>query len=177
MGFLDSIFDVVAPLVSTFVPGGGVISALGRAAGLGTQPTRTVAPAPVAAAQSQILTGRSVGLPTTETRAARINRDLAIGGGNGQVSVMTIVQTIDNATGAVVREKTLRGSPFLMNNDIAVAKRVFRTVGKLSGRLPKKIVKQSQASKLKDEIQDAAFDVIRRGTDCHPMHLHHGNGS
>jgi len=171
MGFLDSIFDVVAPLVSTFIPGGGLIAAAGRAAGLGSQPVRA-APIPNigGTALGGVIPARA-GAAALAAQAAPAGAALSIGGGNGQVSVMTIVQTIDNATGAVIRTKTLRGSPFLMNNDIAVAKRVFRTVGKLSGRLPKKIVKQSEASKLKDEIQDAAFHAIRSGVSHGGHHL------
>lgn len=50
----------------------------------------------------------------------------------------TIVQTVSRSTGAVVKEETFRGAPFLMNHDITVAKKVFRVASKLHGRLPRK---------------------------------------
>lgn len=171
MGFLDTLFDIAAPIVSAIVPGGGILAGLGRAAGLGSQPVaRTAIASPLQIPSAAL----AATMPSLRAPAARqfIGAAQGVGGGgNGQVSVMTIVQTIDNATGAVVREKTLRGSPFLMNSDIAVAKRVFRTASKLGARLPKRIVKQSEASKLKDEIQDAAFSAIRNGAHHGGHHL------
>jgi len=54
----------------------------------------------------------------------------------------TVVQTIDRTTGNVVKQELFRGSPFLMNHDIVVAKKVFRMASKLHGRLPRKSVKR-----------------------------------
>ena len=54
----------------------------------------------------------------------------------------TIVQTVSRATGQVVRQEEFRGSPFLMNHDIVVAKKVFRMAQKLHGRLPRRQVKR-----------------------------------
>lgn len=85
----------------------------------------------------------------------------------GQVSVVgarivatqTIVQSLD-AAGNVVKQKILEGSPFLMNKDILAAKRVFKLSGKLASRLPKKTVKQSLTSRLKDELIHHAIERI-----------------
>jgi len=79
-------------------------------------------------------------------------------GGNGMFTTITIVQTLSNATGEVVRQRTLRGSPFLMNRDIGIAKRVFRTATKLHGRLPRRAVQQSRTKMFTDRLLDKALD-------------------
>jgi len=86
--------------------------------------------------------------------------------------VRTIIQTISPA-GKVIRQSIEKGRPFLMNRDIVIAKRVFRTVAKVSGRLPKRTVKQSAASMLKD----AAIDKAMRDVLTDNGHHHNGNGS
>ncbi len=81
--------------------------------------------------------------------------------------VVTIIQTIA-PNGKVVKQKVEQGRPFLMARDIVTAKRVFRTVARVSGRLPRRTVKQSKASML----TDAALDKALRDT----MSDDNGNG-
>jgi len=75
---------------------------------------------------------------------------------SGKNQVRTIIQTL-NPAGQVIKQKIERGRPFLMARDIVIAKRVFRTVAKVSGRLPRKTVKQSKASMLTDAALDRAL--------------------
>jgi len=79
------------------------------------------------------------------------------GGGNGRTATRTIVQTMDLATGQIIRMKTMPGSPRLMNSDVAAARKVIKSVGKLHNQMPRRTVKESQATKLKDAAIAAAL--------------------
>jgi len=79
-------------------------------------------------------------------------------GGNGNTFRRTIVLTIRASDGVIVRRKVLEGSPHLMNKDIQIAKRVFRTSTKLGGRLPKKVVRRSRKSMLMDQVMENALE-------------------
>ncbi len=79
-------------------------------------------------------------------------------GGNGQTFRRTIVLTIRASDGVIIRRKVLEGSPHLMNKDIQIAKRVFRTSTKLGGRLPKKVVRRSRKSMLMDQVMENALE-------------------
>lgn len=75
----------------------------------------------------------------------------------------TIVQTL-SADGTVVRQKVLRGSPHLMNRDLMIAKRVFNVSTKLHAKLPRKTVKESEVTALKNRIVKNALD--KAGAPC-----------
>ena len=92
---------------------------------------------------------------------------MAVSGGNGRTTRMTQVATIDNDTGTVLKIVTLKGAPFLMRNDVIIAKRVFRLSSKLAGRMPKRTVKQGLASQLTEKVQRNLIDsVAARATAC-----------
>ncbi len=74
----------------------------------------------------------------------------------GKNRVRTIIQVI-KPDGTVCSQKIEAGRPFLMNRDIVTAKRVFRTVAKVAGRLPKRTVKQSRASMLSEAAVNKAL--------------------
>jgi len=95
-------------------------------------------------------------------------------GGNGVTHRRTVVQTIDNATGTIVREDIRRGAPFLMNDEIQIAKRVFKTVSKVAARLPRKTVKESSTTALKNQLIDASLTNAIAHTGHHGGH--NGNG-
>lgn len=80
--------------------------------------------------------------------------------GNAQNFRQTIVQTIDRATGRVIREEIHKGSPFLMNTDIVRAKRVARLVSKAHARLPRRTVKQSAMSAANEALQNRMLAQI-----------------
>lgn len=79
-------------------------------------------------------------------------------GGNGLTFTRTIVQSVNKETGVVVREEVLRGSPHLMNRDLAVAKRVFRLAGKLHRRMPKRAVRMSRQKMLTQQVVENALE-------------------
>jgi len=89
-------------------------------------------------------------------------------GGNGRVHTRTIVQTVDNATGQVIKQKIMMGSPHMMNSDIQAAKKVFRQSAKLAARMPRRTVKQSAASKLTDAVTQRAIQNVQGGDSCPP---------
>jgi len=146
MGFFSSLLGVA----------GGAIKAgagfLGRIFGSGT--ARTVGTIGAGVAAGELLSAGAGALFGG-------GDDVAGGvGGNGRTTVITTVQTIDNATGQVIRQKRLRGAPFVMRSDIIVAKRVFRLASKLHGRLPRKLVEKGVMATFKDKVIEKALDKI-----------------
>lgn len=89
----------------------------------------------------------------------------ATGTGGESNRTRTIVQTI-NPAGQVVRQRVLRGTPHLMNRDLMVAKRVFRVSQELHGKLPRRTVKESEVTALKNRIVKNALD--KAGAPCPP---------
>lgn len=86
--------------------------------------------------------------------------------GGGKNRVITTVSTI-NPAGQIIKQKQLAGRPFLMNKDIVTAKRVFRTIQKASGRLPRRTVKEGKTKQLTDAVMDKALsNVITDGGKC-----------
>jgi len=88
--------------------------------------------------------------------AERVSGGAVAGCPSGKNTVITTVQTFDR-DGSLVRSKSTRGSPFLMNVDIVTAKRVFRLVAKASGRLPRKMIKEGKTKQLTDAVMDKAL--------------------
>lgn len=72
---------------------------------------------------------------------------------------VTRVMSLD-ASGTIIATQNFEGTPFLMNKDVIAAKRVFRLSQKLARKLPKRTVKQSAVSQLKDAAVDQAMRVI-----------------
>jgi len=91
----------------------------------------------------------------------------AVGGGggrgNGQFVRQTTVQTFDLATGQVVRQQVFDGAPFLMNNEVQRLRTVARKLGRANAKLPRRTVKQSPLSELKDAAVSAALSNVRKG--------------
>jgi len=150
MGFLSDVFNTLAPLAQLGSPAQFLAPPQrGSSAPLATQPrARPVTRAAVAAPAGQ---------------------QIAAAGGNGATHRVTIVQSIDNNTGAVLREEVMPGSPFLMNKDFETAKRVFKMISAANTKLPRKVVKQSEITVLKNEV---VKDALRNAT-----HHHNGNGA
>jgi len=174
MSFIGSILGAGARLLGFGGARAATGAAAGAAAGAGTGffgglarlfggAARTVLPIAAGTALGGLLAGGVGG------RAAALAAPGGLVGGNGRETTITTVQTIDNATGEVIRQRQLRGSPFLMNSDIAVAKRVFRTANKLHGRLPKRTVRQSQAAMFKDAVMQKAMDTVICPPPCPPI--------
>jgi len=116
MGFLTDLFQTVAP----FVPGLGPIGA--GVASIGAE--SLAARGGVIAEGVQALTGAGASAPVVTGTS----------GGNGATHRRTIVQSIDNSTGEVLREEISPGSPFLMSRDFQTAMRVFSLVSAAQDR-------------------------------------------
>jgi len=105
--------------------------------------------------------------------AAAARRGVGVGG-NGVTHLQTIVQSIDNATGAVVREDIMKGTPFLMNSDMIVARRVFKMLSEANAKLPRKTVRQTETTALKNQLVNTA---LQAGISHNVHHSgHSGNG-
>jgi len=85
---------------------------------------------------------------------------LAGGGGNGQFSKQTIVQTVNLATGLVVKAVLLDGAPFLMNKEVASLARVTRKLGKASRKIPRRTVKQSLGAQLTEKVLSQTINNV-----------------
>ena len=78
--------------------------------------------------------------------------------GNGRFVRSTIVQTTDLTTGAVVRQQTFDGAPYLLNSEVRGLKRVFRKAQALSAKIPrKKAGTPSLATIFKDRVMQEAI--------------------
>lgn len=84
--------------------------------------------------------------------------------GNGKTANRTLVQTLDLTTNRIVRTTVHPGTPYMMNSDIQAAKKVFRQSRQLHARMPRRTVKESQVTKLKD----AAIEQAMRNVTCPP---------
>jgi len=90
--------------------------------------------------------------------------------GTGAMRKRTIVETID-ANGKVVKRKVTKGGVAVFQADVTAANRVARQVRKLDKRMPRKLVKQSEIARLKDEVTEQALRDARdhgHGHNGHP---------
>ncbi len=182
MGFWS---DTVGPLLSgvgKFIPGpigvvanlaGGLISSdetttktnlqSAATAITGGTPKKLAGPA-----VAQVL--RTTVAPTAVALAGAAAMDMpetvvTIGGMKNVVT--TIIQTRD-PSGRVIKTETRKGRPFLMKQDLVIAKRVFKTVRKAGEKLPKKTVRPSRSQMLKEQIVDVAMQKLITGPSCPP---------
>jgi len=93
-----------------------------------------------------------------------------IAGGNGVVARQTIVQTVDLASGAVVRSEVLPGAPFLMNSEVRSLRRVAKKVGRAHAKLPRRTVQKSAMKELTDAAVAEALRNVQR--PCPPATSH-----
>jgi len=146
MGFFSDLLGTALPILGgalTAVTGGtalaGAIGALPQSQALAAIP---VAAAANAAAQLPVAT-------------------------NGSLRKRTIVETFDPRTGQVTkRDAALPGAPAVMRSDVVAANRLDREITKLNKRRKKKVVKQSPAAALKDELELAQLRSLRRQLDA-----------
>jgi len=173
MGFFSNLLQTVAPIVSSFVPGGSLIT--GAASALGILP-------PAITTQGPSTLGRPPLTSVVQQRDVRV-RALAgqndpriiqdriargLGAGNGRFVTDTIVQTTDLTTGDIVRRKVFDGSPFLMNKDVRQLRKTARKLSKANAKLPRKTVRASAQKELIDAITQTALRRVLTG----PGHGH-----
>jgi len=161
MGFLSSITGAIKKITSPIVKTIGGIFPAGSVIG---DAARTLSPSigraavPIAAAAAGVGAGY-LGAQMLAPSAAGAP-DGSFAGGNGRYVTVTTISTIDTVTGQTVRQKMLQGSPYLMNRDLMVAKRVLRTAGKLGSRFSRKTREPSKTKQLMDAIQDRALGAV-----------------
>lgn len=84
-------------------------------------------------------------------------------GGNGTVVTRTTVETMDVASGQIVRIKRMPGTPYLMNNEVTAAKRVIKKNAALTKRVPRKTVRESPTTQLKNSLVARALQNVNGG--------------
>lgn len=200
MGFLDNILSAVGGAVGGFLTGGPAGAIAGGIGGLIAGDTDTPAPTPTAATTLARPSMATTALAPTPTAAApggttvgKVLQQFALGGLpafiagttgildapkvdaktviGGKNFVVTQVNTF-NAAGQLIKQKNLAGRPFLMNKDLVVAKRVFRTIQKASTKLPRKTVRESPSKQLTDAVTEKALSNVLTGHH----NGHHTNG-
>jgi len=164
LGIVAAPLNIVAALDPTGLTGGvlgaaglggaqgppGVVGAAGPAGGGGildqvfglAQQVTNLPGALVAGGQQQDLTGFS--------------------GGNGSRSTRTLVQTLDIASGRITTV-IKAGSPFMMNKDVGIMRRVIKQTGALAQKIPRKMSKPSEMTQLKNQLVRNAFQGVTTG--------------
>lgn len=97
------------------------------------------------------------GAAITGFQAAAGRQALSAPGGNGQRFRTTIVITQDVDTGRILRTEILKGAPFLMNNDVRKLSTISRKVSKANSKIPRKTVRESATTQLKNAAVDSAL--------------------
>jgi len=187
MGFLDSLFlnpvatiggfggalagaeaaqQVAADPASAggIASGGGILSLAGSLAGVDL--TSIVAPVTSLVSQVPVIGPAVAGLVGGVLGGGTVNTT-GFSGGNGRFATRTVVQTMDTLTGKIVKSKTMPGSPYLMNSEVAGLRKVVKKSANLSKRIPRKTVKQSLSSQLTEAVKMKAMQNVQIG--------HHGD--
>lgn len=192
MGFFSSLIKLAAPIAGAIVPG---IKPVLAAAGLGAtfagaealttsaleSPAAPIAPSIVApgvttAIQRKTLADVAGVVSTPEQVAAARRASVGLEGprGRGQVVTMTFVERRDAITGALLTTTQFKGSPYLMNSEVASLRKTVGRIRKLEKRLPKKTAKISEA-----RIDDRVEQIARTGNQFQALlgRIHHGHNS
>ncbi len=169
MGFFDFIKPLATIAAGTFL-GAEAGAAIG---GLFGDDTETVV-----GTGAQLAAARGVDPLLGSQPAVSLAAIGKAGGGvaTGAMRKRTIVETID-ANGKVVKRKITKGGVAVFQADVTAANRVARQVRKLDKRMPKKIVKQSEIARLKEEVTESALRHARDSNDFGHHGHHNGNGS
>jgi len=91
------------------------------------------------------------------------------GGGNGTSSKVTVVMTIDNASGAILRQKILKGAPFLMRKDLSTSKKVDSVLRRASNKFRAQSRGPSKTKMLTDAVMDNALKSAIVGPAVTPL--------
>jgi len=151
---------VTSPLNPIQAVASGPLQAIGGALGLGSAQTNALLS--VAAP----IVGGLLGGPAGAAIGGALVNTTGFAGGNGRVATKTIVQTMDLATGKIIRQKEMPGSPFMMNSEVRAAKKVFRQSRNLNNKLPRRTVKESAATRLKNACIEGAISKAACDPKC-----------
>ena len=93
---------------------------------------------------------------------------VGFGRGNGQYAYRTIVERLRLADGQVQRISVHPGQPYMMAKDVSIMKQTLKKSAKLAKRIPRKTVKESKLTQLRDAAVDKALrDVNTDDGHCH----------
>jgi len=184
MSFLDKLVSGLGGAAVGFVTGGPVGAVAGAVAGFASEDEeKSTAVATMKPSNTSLTAASTQAIAETQPGlASKVLSTLAMGplplgvvalkeraeiaaaqaGGavvGGKNRIVTTITTM-NAAGQIIRQKNLSGRPFLMNKDIVTAKRVFRTIQKASGRLPRRTVKEGKTKQLTDAVMDKALSNV-----------------
>lgn len=164
MGFFSELLGAALPIAGGIFGGGagaGAGTALANVLGLGDPDPEMVTKVGTGA-QLATLQGRPL---ISQAALASLGPVAGAAGAitTGRLRKRTIVQTFDPVTGKVIKSTSFAGGVAVRAADVAAAKRVFRQVGKLSAKMPRKLVKESQVKQLTDRVVKNALE--RAGDD------------
>jgi len=83
-----------------------------------------------------------------------------VGRGNGQFARQTVVQTIDLASGRVVRQEVFSGAPFLMQKAVRELRSTTKKLSRAHAKIPRKTRMQSKNSMLVNAVLDRALSQV-----------------
>ncbi len=107
--------------------------------------------------------------PITLEEAKEAQRTGVLGpAATGGLRKRTIVETV-NSRGIVVKRKTHKGGVAVFQADVTAANRVARQIRRLDKRMPRKIVKESEITRLKNEVTEAALRHARDHGEHHQL--------
>jgi len=152
MGFFSFVKPLATLAAGTFL-GAGAAEAIGSLLG-GDEETAMV-PATTTA------------LPVATEIGIAARKALTTPQATGALRTRTIVQTIDPA-GRILKSKVHKGGVAVFQADVTAANRVARQVRKLDKRLPRKLVKETELTRLKNEVAAQALRDARDGRSCPP---------
>jgi len=164
MGFFSELLGTVATVGATLLGGpvagtavgtllgGGAVeptTAVGRVGG----PVLTTAQLTAAGGTAQQIIAATGGVTACPTTTGRLRK-------------RTIVETFDPATGRVCKQTIFAGGVAVRAADVAAAKRIFRQVSDLHGKLPRKLTKQSEITQLKNRLVKNALEGAGDKNGC-----------
>jgi len=158
--FLGPIAGIAAPFVSDILGGDPVGMA------------KTVSKGAVAIAKATGAAGNiagsatRAGISTTTTIAADGTTEIARISVTGSLRRRTIVETFSPESGAITKREVLKGAPAVMQSDVAAANRLNRALRRLNKKQPKKLVRETEITSLKNEVVASALRRAR--DDCPP---------
>jgi len=158
MGFFSSLVTTLAPIAAGFL-------------GVPAPPTVQAAVAQAAAPTVLPTLGQAVALGAAAIQPVLAPLTAVGDRGTGALRRRTIVETFNPTTGGVFKREILKGAPAVMQSDVAAANRLNRQLRRLNKKQPKKLVRQSTITQLKDEVVETA---LRHARDGGAHHGHNG---
>jgi len=153
MGFFDfveDIFQIAVPVLDVFSPGGGnILAGAGSLLGLDLEDK------PAAVAKPGGSLGNISGAAGTQMVVAGATAGGAVT--TGGLRRRTLIETFNPATGNIVKREIHKGAVAVFSSDVAAANRLNRALKRLNKKQPKKLIRQSAAAMLKEQVIENAL--------------------